>query len=233
MTKKDFSFAEHAPDFDAHIDMSIPGYPRLGRRTVRLSRHFVQNGTNVVDVGCSTGVLLRAIRDYNQSDRPDVSYVGIDSEPNFREHWGDRRASNVSFKVADARSCAGFENLSLVCSHFTLPFIPVPDKLRLLIRIHDGLNPGGGLIVAEKVYAETALFQHMLTFDYLDDKRRCFSAEEILDKERGLRGRMTCWNESELFEALRQAGFKKFHRFWGDFPFLGVVAVKGGVGRRT
>jgi hypothetical protein len=49
--KKDFSFGDHAPVFDAHIRSSIPGYTELASTCVSLSLRYVQSGTTVIDVG--------------------------------------------------------------------------------------------------------------------------------------------------------------------------------------
>ena len=62
MNVVDFSFQDHAKDFDDHISRSIPGYWDLVRNCVGMSRRFVQSGTTVVDVGCSTGRLLASTK---------------------------------------------------------------------------------------------------------------------------------------------------------------------------
>jgi tRNA (cmo5U34)-methyltransferase len=226
---RDFSFAEHASHFEEHIGTSIPGLPRLRQWCVGLSRRFIQEGTSVVDIGCSTGSLLRSIRDANQAGRPSVDYVGIDVETKFREHWRERRDDNIRFKVQDVRSF-DFRHMSLALSSFTLQFIPEPDKVGLLRRVHDGLVEGGALIVAEKVLAESARFQDMVTFEYYDFKLLTFTPDTILQKEHRLRGQMTLWSETELRAALTEAGFRPddMQRVWQDGPFLCVVARKTG-----
>ena len=87
MTARDFSFAEHAAGFDNHIRNSIPGYDELISECIALSRRFIQCGTRVVDIGCSTGRLLRSIRAHTQGARPSVDYVGIDIENTFGQYW--------------------------------------------------------------------------------------------------------------------------------------------------
>jgi tRNA (cmo5U34)-methyltransferase len=224
---KDFSFGNHAPTFDTHIRSSIPGYKDLLRTCVRLSRRFVQPGTAVIDVGCSTGHLTISIRKENQSARPNVTYAGIDCEPGFSPHWFKPKAKNVSFEACDARLYGGFRNASLVCSLFTVQFIREPDKLPLLRRIHKGLVEGGALIIAEKTLAETARLQDAVTFPYYDYKReRGHSPQDILDKERSLRGQMTLWSEAELRTALRSAGFREIEPIWRNLMFVGFVALK-------
>jgi len=94
----DFSFAFHAHKFRNHISSSIPGYKDgLIPTCVSLSRRFIQPGTTVIDVGCSTGHTLASIRKANQKARPDIDYVGIDIEPGFSEHWNRLAAKNLRF----------------------------------------------------------------------------------------------------------------------------------------
>lgn len=224
--KRDFSFGDHAPNFDFHIRSSIPGYKELVRTCIQLSPRFVQAGTTVIDIGCSTGHLLAAVRKINRVARPDVDYLGIDCEPGFSPYWDRRRAKNLRGEVGDARSYP-FRNVSLAYSLFTVQFIRPADKLQLLSRIHEGLVDGGALIIAEKTLAETARLQDAVTFPYYDYKReRGFSPEQILDKERSLRGQMTLWTETELRSALCQAGFREINLFWSRLMFVGLLALK-------
>jgi tRNA (cmo5U34)-methyltransferase len=228
MTKprKDFSFGDHAMKFDSHIRSSIPGYTALVRDCVGLSPRYVQRGTVVIDVGCSTGHVLTSIRKVNQTARPDVEYVGIDCEPNFSLYWDRRGAKNLRCEVADARTYP-FRNASFVSGLFMVQFVRPVDKLPLLSRIYDGLVEGGALIIAEKTLAESARLQDALTFPYYDYKRsRGFSPEDILDKERSLRGQMTLWTEAELKAALIQVGFREINPIWRSLMFVGMLALK-------
>jgi tRNA (cmo5U34)-methyltransferase len=223
----DFSFAEHAVDFDAHIGASIPGYDRLGWWCEKLSRRFVQSGTRVIDVGCSTGNLLRHVRDANHASRRCVDYVGIDVEPCFEPQWRELRANDLRFEERDAL-CFDFANSSLVIASFTLQFSPERKKLNLLQSVYDGLVDGGALVIAEKTLANSSALQELIAFTYYDHKRKMFTAQEILDKERRLRGLMTPWTRARLVRALCAVSFSPhdIDSFWQDGPFVGLVAIK-------
>jgi tRNA (cmo5U34)-methyltransferase len=225
----DFSFAEHAKHFDAHIRSSIPGYEDgLLPTCVGLSRRFVQTGTIVVDVGCSSGHLLASVREANQAARPNVNYLGLDCEAGFGAQWNGLREDNLGFEVCDARAYP-FENVSTALSLFTIQFMRPADKLPLLTRICDGLVEGGALIIGEKTLAPTSRLQDAWTFPYYDHKlKRGFTSEEILDKERSLRGKMTLWTEAELMAALSQAGFHEITPIWRNLMFVGILALKSG-----
>jgi tRNA (cmo5U34)-methyltransferase len=225
--KKDFSFRDHAAVFDRHIALSIPGYRDvLSPECVRQSHRFVQPGTHVYDVGCSSGHLLDRVRRANQVARPDVRYIGIDCELGFEMDWTRKKRANLHFELADARRYQ-YRNASLIFSRFTIQFIREADKRSVLKRLYNGLVDGGALIIAEKTLAETARLQDALTGPYYDHKReKGFTAEQILDKERSLRGQMTLWTEAELREELGRAGFREMNAFWRASSFVAYLALK-------
>lgn len=224
--KEDFSFGRMAPNFRKHIEDSIPGYKRLTFDCVCQSVRFVQSGTNVYDVGCTTGHLLSRVRRINNKARSDVRYTGIDIEPDFCTYWDKHRGRNLRFELSDARVC-DFERASLIFSLFTVQFVPPADKAALLDRFYAGLVDGGALIIAEKTLAETPRLQETLNTHYLDYKRGVgFTPEQILDKDRALQGQMTIWTESELRSALHRAGFRELQAFWRGLFFVGYLALK-------
>jgi tRNA (cmo5U34)-methyltransferase len=224
----EFSFAGFAPEFDRYITASIRGYDNLRTDCVGFSQHFIQKNSVVLDIGCSSGELLRSIRDYNQKRYPSVKYIGIDVEGEFKAQWFQRRVSNVKFKKIDVRKYDGFKNLSVVYSLFTMQFLPERDRLKLVKKIYKGLNDGGAFIFAEKVLCKNAKFQDMLTFMYYDYKKLSFTEKEIFDKERSIRDQMHLWSEFKLFEMLRSAGFVSSYTqlFWRNHLFVGILAVK-------
>lgn len=225
MTIHKFKFADHATQFDEHITSSIPGYLALRSECVTLSQRFIQDGTKVLDIGCSTGQFLASVHDHNGAFHRDVEYVGVDIEPKFSGHWQLLQKPDLHFQVADVRTIP-LEGLSLISSQFTVQFLPEKDKRPLLEKVHAGLVTGGALVIAEKVLASSARLQDALVPPYYDFKRECFTPEEILNKERSLRGVMTCWSEDELKEALAAVGFREIQSFWSSFPFKAFVAVK-------
>lgn len=223
----DFEFKDVAPDFDDHIRRSIPGYATLIARCCELAQRYALIETMVADIGCTTGRVLRQVRNAVNPNRPGVSYLGIDKEAAFLPYWGRRRPAQMAFFAEDAVSCEQLTNLSMALSLFTVQFLPAGEKRSLLKRVYNGLVPGGALIIAEKVHAETGRIQDALTFGYYDRKRRAgFTPEEIMDKERALRGVMYLWTEAELSATLADAGFKEIETIWSDFPFVAKLAIK-------
>jgi tRNA (cmo5U34)-methyltransferase len=229
----DFTFAHREEGFDDHIEHSIRGYGNLLEDVIALSRYFVEDDTNVVDIGCSTGKLTKALLEENQDHCCDANYVGVeiaegffgDLDKRYEELTSMNPWASVSFVKDDIRNYE-FENCSLVTSIFTLQFMPKRHRQTVIENIYKGLNDGGAFIFSEKTICENANFQDMLTFNYYDYKRKSFDTEDIMDKERTLRHMMkpNTWNE--ITDMLYNAGFDDIQPFWRNHMFVGAIAVK-------
>ena len=79
----DFTFAHREEGFDEHIEKSIRGYSQLIEDVVALSRYFIERGTTVVDIGCSTGKMTQRLLEENKDHCSDASYVGVEIAEGF------------------------------------------------------------------------------------------------------------------------------------------------------
>jgi len=227
----DFTFAHRKEGFDSHIEKSIRGYSHLMEDVISLSRYFIENNTNVIDIGCSTGKMTKALIDHNMDHCTDATYIGLEIADGFQKDLIKRTEEvkkyyyNVYFKKEDARDY-NYTNCSLVTSIFTLQFMPKIDRESLVKKIYDGLRSGGAYIFAEKTICENALVQDMITFNYYDYKRKSFSTEDIMDKERTLRHMMKPNTWKEIEEMILKAGFSVVQPFWRNHAFVGALGVK-------
>ena len=228
-----FTFAQREEGFDDHIEHSIRGYKNLLDDIVSLSRNFVEDETNVVDIGCSTGKLTEAFVHSNQNFCKYANYIGIELAPSFFEELDKRYErmtneyywANIDFQKKDVRQFK-FENCSLVTSIFTLQFMPRKDRFDVIKNIYDGLNFGGAFIFAEKTVCEDSRLQEMITFNFYDYKRKHFEASDILEKEKTLRNMLKPNTWKELEGMLECAGFKTAQPFWRNHMFVGAIAIK-------
>lgn len=231
----DFTFAHREEGFDDHIEHSIRGYSNLLEDVVSYSRYFVEDGTNVVDIGCSTGKLTERIIMENQDHCAEAHYVGVELAQGFHNDL-DKRYDNITnnnpwvdldFIKGDIREY-DFNNCSLVTSIFTLQFMPPRHRRNVLENIYRGLNNGGAFIFAEKTVADNPRIQEMITFNYYDYKRKNFSTEDIMDKERTLRHMMkpNTWKEIQSNLAVAGWGFDQIQPFWRNHMFVGAIAIK-------
>ena len=229
----DFTFAHRKEGFDNHIEKSIRGYSQLMSDVVSLSRHFVEDDTNIVDIGCSTGKMTQRLLEENQDHCVEANYVGVEIAEGFFKDLDKRHEdimknnswAKVDFIKDDIRNYK-FKNCSLITSIFTLQFMPKRYRKLVVKRIYDGLNCGGAYIFAEKTMCENALVQDMITFNYYDYKRKSFTTEDIMDKERTLRHMMKPNTWKEIEGMLTEVGFNVIQPFWRNHAFVGALAVK-------
>ena len=77
---------------------------------VSLSRYFVEDNTNIVDIGCSTGKNTKAMMEYNSDHSPSAKYIGVEVADGFEQDLKDRTKelnnaglTNVEFIMKDIR----------------------------------------------------------------------------------------------------------------------------------
>ncbi len=120
-----------------------------------------------------------------------------------------------------------FGNASLAVLNFTLQFLDLDDRDRLLTRIADGLLPGGALVLAEKVRFEDAPTQERQTEWHHDYKRlQGYSDLEIARKRNALEAVLKSETEQRHQQRLREAGFRRCTRWFQCFAFTAWLAEK-------
>ena len=229
----DFTFAHREEGFDEHIEQSIRGYGNLLEDVISLSRYFVEDETNVYDIGCSTGKLTERMLEANKDFCIDAHYIGVEIAEGFFKDLENRAEkikkdhpwAKVQFELEDVRDVDVYD-ASLVTSIFTLQFMPKRDRQRVIENIYEGLNCGGAYIFAEKTICQNANFQDMITFNYYDYKRKSFDTDDIMDKERTLRHMMKPNTWKEIEDMVYKAGFSDVQPFWRNHMFIGALAIK-------
>ncbi|MEX0598333.1 MAG: methyltransferase domain-containing protein [Candidatus Paceibacterota bacterium] len=226
-----FTFATREEGFDNHIDKSIRGYSDLWNDILKLSEYFVEDDTDIVDIGCSTGKLLKKMKENNYSFAPKASYIGVEIEESFYSEFDkDEEECHYTKPIYVRGDILNYSmyNCSLVTSIFTLQFMSQKDRQNVIDRIYQGLNKGGAFIFAEKTLAESARMQDILTFTYYDYKKNFFGEKDILDKESELRHMLKPVTEAQIYESLYEAGFHEDYveSFWKSHLFQGFIAIK-------
>src|SRR5215213_2125694 len=75
----DFKFdGRTASVFDDMLGRSVPFYDEIQRMTCEIAADFAAPGSNLYDLGCSTGTTLAALEPFVD---PSVRFVGVDSSP--------------------------------------------------------------------------------------------------------------------------------------------------------
>ena len=171
--------------------------------------------------------------EHNQDHCCDANYIGVEIAESFFENLDKRKEecnyshpwADVEFIKDDIRNFK-FENCSLVTSIFTLQFMPKKDRKTVIENIYNGLNEGSAFIFAEKIDCNDTRNQDMMTFNYYDFKRKKFSTNDIMNKERMLRHMLKPNTLDEIKEMLKLSGFYSSQVFWQNHMFIGIIAIK-------
>ena len=148
-----FEFNEDvATVFDDMVTRSVPMYREVIDGLIYWTKRFYQQGSVIFDLGCSTGTTIDILA---QTLEPGANFVGIDiSRPmvkraNAKLSWAFEKHS-IQLLQEDV-NMSDISNASVVIMNYTLQFIPLEERLRLMQRIYRGLRPGGILVISEKV----------------------------------------------------------------------------------
>lgn len=205
--------------FDDMLSRSIPDLQNMRRLVTDLAEQFVEPGSWVLDLGCSSGGSLEALA----TRRPDARFAGIDNSPAMLAEARARIPETVELHELDlSHTFPALAPASVVLSVLTLQFLPPARRPAILAATHDALEDGGALVIVEKVSASPLLQRlyrgHKLAAGY--------SAEAVDTKARALRGVMHPLTADQNVAMLRDAGFT-VERFWTSLNFAGWIATKG------
>jgi tRNA (cmo5U34)-methyltransferase len=227
---EDFKFGANVVSvFDDMVTRSVPFYLEMQRMMTEIAADFAVPGTNVYDLGCSTGTTLinldRVLPD-------DVNFVGIDDsnemlikcKSNF-ETAGITRQYDL--QLVDLNRGVQLENPSVVVLCLTLQFIRPLYREKLIEDIYSQMNENSCLILIEKVLGEDSLFNRQFIKYYYDYKRRNhYNEMEIAQKREALENVLIPYKLMENRELLQNTGFRYVETFFKWYNFCGMVAVK-------
>lgn len=206
-----FDFAK-VEDFDDHIARSIPTLAQLDTILNRVMFDFAQAGTAVVDVGCSTGRLLRGLH-----KREDVGYIGIDRDMQPEPH------PQVAFLKADFFDLE-LPEASVISAIFVAQFLPFRRREAFFRRCYDALARGGVLLVAEKTHNNNHRLENSTQAQLTTFKRETFTDGQIVDKAVSLAPVMHQQTEAGLMAEL--SSFSTVDPIWRWGSFGCYAAVK-------
>ncbi len=226
----DFKFgATVANAFDDMVERSVPYYNEIQRMIIEQVCEFAVPDTNVYDLGCSTGTTFLNL-DPLIDER--IRFVGVDDSRDMLQKCTEKLKEAklkrpYELKNADLHQDFAIENASAVILCLTLQFVRPIYREKLLRRIYEGLNPGGVLVISEKILAEDSLFNRNFIKYYYDYKRRNqYSELEISQKREALENVLIPYKLSENIKMLMEAGFSHTEVFFKWYNFSGFVAIK-------
>jgi tRNA (cmo5U34)-methyltransferase len=226
----DFAFNEQvAGVFDDMVSRSVPQYAEIQRMLAELAAYFATPGSNIYDLGCSTGTTLALV---DKALPVNANLIGVDNSPEMLEKCRSKLATlslNNPFELRRADLDRGVEirDASVVLLVLTLMFVRPLYREKLMRAIAAGMQENGCLLLVEKVLGDGSLFNRLFIERYYAYKRRRgYSELEIAQKREALENVLIPYRLSENRDLLLGAGFREVEVFFKWYNFVGLVAVK-------
>jgi len=211
--------------FDDHVSKSVPCY-ELGHWLIEQSSdYFIHSCSTVVDLGSSTGTLLRRLA--SRHKHPDLSLIGFDESSQMVskaiDNTSDARISYTTDSFLDYE----FNSISMFISYYTLQFIRPKDRQLYFDKIYQALEWGGAFLVFEKTRAPDARFQDISSSLYSEYKvKNGYTPEEINAKTLSLRGVLDPFTVNANIDFMKRAGFSDIMQIFKVITFDGFLCIK-------
>ena len=227
----DFVFDESvARVFPDMIRRSVPGYDSIIAMIGFLAEQYAQADSNCYDLGCSLGAATLSMGCRVQQTQCRI--IAVDNSPAMVERCRDTVRRNNGAVPIDV-ICADIQDItiqraSVVVLNFTLQFIAPPQRrLALLKNIHQGLLPGGVVIVSEKItFTDPTDHEYQESMHAAFKRANGYSELEISQKRTALENILIPNTLEHHEERLRQVGFEKVYMWFQCFNFASLLAIK-------
>ncbi len=218
-----------AKNFVAHVSKSVPYYFDGHKLVCSISDFFIKKDSLIYELGCSTGELVLKLSKYNKL-KPESKFIGIDIEEDMikvaEKRKKELKIDNVDFFVDDIVQYE-LESTDMIIAYYTVQFIRPSEKQRLINKIFNVLKWGGAFLMFEKVRANDARFQDMMTSIYNDYKlEQGYTPKEIITKSRSLKGVLEPFSTQGNIDLLKRAGFIDILTVFKYVCFEGFLAIK-------
>ena len=226
---KRFEFNDEvARVFDDMVQRSIPLYQDVTEYVCDWALRYYQPGSWIVDIGCSTGTAIAYV---GQRLTGAGRFMGIDNAPAMIARASSKLTAFPSRHelrmVCDDLFNVPLEPASVVIINYTLQFIPIAQRRRVLAMAYEALLPGGLLFVSEKVRSTCPRFQETVTGIYEGFKEQHgYSRTEIERKKEALDNVLVPLTEEQQRGLITSVGFEFCESVIKWNNFLSLVALK-------
>ena len=227
----DFVFdANVAEVFEDMISRSVPGYSTIVSMIGLLARQYCTVESRVYDLGCSLGAASLAM--LNQIPHDDYRLVAVDNSTAMIERCRESLATVQESQPEIEILCkdilvTDITNASVVVLNFTLQFIALEQRATLLERIYQGMQPGGILILSEKIrFPDDKLDQLFIDTYHTFKQKMGYSQLEISQKRSALENVLIPESIAAHKQRAQAAGFQTIDVWFQCFNFASLVAIK-------
>jgi len=228
--KADFDFGKNVAEvFDDMLERSVPFYFEVQNMIADIAKEFFIEGTNIYDLGCSTGTSMLFI-DKRLKDQK-YKMIGVDYSEHMlkkaKEKLEKNSIKNYELKKSDLNDNISFANMSIAIMNLTLQFVRPLRRDLLINKIYNSLANNGCLILIEKVLCENSKLNRSFIEAYYQFKERNdYSQTEIATKRESLENVLVPYRLEENIDMLHRNGFEIVETFFRWFNFAGIIAIK-------
>jgi tRNA (cmo5U34)-methyltransferase len=225
-----FAFDENvARVFPDMIKRSVPGYSTIIAMTGLLAGKHATAASKIYDLGCSLGASTLAIR--QNIHHTDCQIVAVDNSSSMLEQCRtlmetDSHQTRVDLICADLQDVP-IADASVVVLNFTLQFVSLELRDSVISTIYQGLQPGGIMVLSEKVTFEDPHLD-ALNIELHEEFKLAngYSDLEIAQKRSALENVLIPETLNKHKQRIKQAGFGSCDVWFQCFNFASLVALK-------
>jgi tRNA (cmo5U34)-methyltransferase len=225
-----FSFDERVVAcFPDMIRRSVPGYGQILGMLGLIARRHLRHGAHVYDLGCSLGAGGLALAGELAPEA--FHYTGVDLSPAMVARARETLAAEcpdhaIEVIEGDIRRMA-YRPSGMIVLNFTLQFLAPQERDAVLERLYAALEPGGVLVLSEKIKACDEQENAWLVERYHDFKRaNGYSELEISQKRTALENVLMPDTLAGHQERLARAGFPRSLTWFQYLNFASLIAFK-------
>lgn len=249
-----FCFDAHvAAVFPDMIRRSVPGYGTALELIPAIAAQCLKPGDRVYDLGCSVGAGLLSVRqaisqfklycadncaDNNDNTPKPIHLIGIDTSSEMLERAQilfdtlkpqsqEPQAQYIAqFLQSDITQIA-FAPTKLALLNYTLQFLPLAARDKLIEDVFQALVPGGCLMLSEKVVnPDTPSEQHLTKLHESFKRSQGYSALEVARKREALENVLVREQAADHINRLKKAGFSRVTPLMQCLQFTTFLAEK-------
>jgi tRNA (cmo5U34)-methyltransferase len=215
--------------FSDMIKRSVPGYSTLLTGISAIAHQYAQPDTNCYDLGCSLGASTLAMA--SAIPHSDCQIIAVDNSIAMIERCRDY-LQQTELQLPIEIICADLldvtiENASVAVMNLTLQFIPLSHRQTCINTIYQGLQPGGVLVLSEKIdFAEPHENELQQSVHHTFKQLHGYSTLEISQKRTALENVLIPETLKIHQQRLASAGFQFCTTWFQCFNFISIIAIK-------